>query len=240
MGRAIGQVATAAGAEAAIESTAYTEPTVGAQRSLKSSNAADTAAGTGARTVRITYYSLAADGTVAGPFTEIVVLNGVTAVPTVALNIALIEKMEVLTAGAGGVAAGTLTLTVDNAGAGATIGTIAAGARQTLWAHHYVPTGGQCRVADLSIAGGDAAAAAFSLRSARYLAAGVVAPELELTGSMLANNATSPPGGEYLYPVPPLVAGPARIRAYVTPANANAQTSRLSFGYVDSRVGFGS
>lgn len=237
MGRAIGQVATAAGAEAAIEATTYTEPTAGAQRSLASSSALDTAAGTGARQVRVTYYTLAADGTIAGPFAELVTLNGVTAVPMVALNVALVEKLEVLAAGSGGVAAGTISLFVNNAGAGGTIGTIAAGARQTFWGHHYVASKRQCRVADFAIAGGDAAGAAFSLRSAQYGAAGI-GPELELTGSMLASNATSPAGGEYLYPTPPLVLGPARIRGYVTPANGNAQTSRASFGYVDSVVGF--
>lgn len=240
MGRAIGQVATSAGAEAAIEATAYTEPTAGAQRSLKSSSAADAAAGTGARQVRITYYKLSALGAVTGPFVEVVTLNGVTAVPTVATDMALIEKMEVIAVGSGGVPAGTLTLTVDNAGLGATIGTIAAGARQTLWGHHYVPTGSQCRITDVAIAGGDAAAAAFSLRQAAYAAAGI-GPELELSGAMLANNATSPPGGEYGYSpqAPLLVAGPARIRAYATPANANAQTSRCSFGFADVRAGFG-
>lgn len=234
MPRAIGQIATSAGTEAAIEATAYTEPTSGAQRALKSSSASDAAAGTGARQVRITYYSLAADGTIAGPFVETVTLNGTSAVPTVATNMALIEKMEIVSVGSGGVAAGTITLTVDNAGAGATIGTIAAGARQTLWAHHYVPSKRQCRVTDVAVAGGDAAAAAFSLRAQAYPTP--PGGELETTGAVLANNAAAPPSSEYAFPPggQPIVMGPARLRAYVTPANSNAQTSRLSFGFVDS------
>lgn len=232
MPRAIGQIATAAVTEAAVEATAYTEQTSGAQRSLKSSSVNDTAAGTGARQVRITYFTLDALGNVLGPFTETVTLNGTTAVPTVGLNIALIEKMEIVAAGSGGVAAGTITMTVDNAGAGATIGTIAAGARQTLWAHHYVASKKQCKVTDFCVSGGDPAAATFSVRSAGYVA-GAVSPELEVTGGVGANNANGA-GRELVYSAPGLIIGPARLRAYVTPANVNAQTSNASFGFVDS------
>jgi hypothetical protein len=174
MPRAIGQIATTANTEAAVEATIYTEQTSGAQRALKSSSVNDTnAAGTGARQVRITFYTLTADGTIAGPFIETVNLNGTTAVPTVNTNIALIEKMEIVAAGSGGVAAGTITLTVDNAGAGATIGTVS------------------------------------------------------------ANNAGSTPR-EVTLADGGLGVGPARLRAYVTPANVNAQTSLASFGLVEA------
>jgi hypothetical protein len=230
MPRAIGQIATSAATEAPIEATTYTEPTSGAQRALKSSSASDTAAGTGARQVRVTYYTLAADGTIAGPFVETVTLNGTTAVPTVATTIALVEKMEIVGAGSGGVAAGTITMTVDNAGAGATIGTIAAGARQTLWAHHYVPSKRQCKVTDFIVSGGDAAAATFSIRKLAYPTP--PGSELEVTGGVGANNAGSTPR-EVTLADGGLVIGPARLRAYVTPANVNAQTSLASFGYVD-------
>jgi len=127
-----------------MRSTAYTEPASAAQRSMSSSSASDTSAGTGARTVRITYY----DNTGAGPLTETVTLNGTTAVNTVATNIRFIEKMEVVTAGSGGVNAGTVSLFVSTAGGGGTVGTIGIGSlvpsvgdNKTLWAHHYVAAG---------------------------------------------------------------------------------------------------
>lgn len=236
MSRAAGTVATVAATEAAIESTTYTEPTTPATtaRALVSSSANDAAAGTGARQVRVTYYSLDSLGNVAGPFVEVVTLNGVTPVPTVSLAMTLIEKIEIVAVGSGGVAAGTIKMTVDAAGAGATIGSIAAGARQTLWAHHYVASKHQCRVTDLVVSGGDAAQALVSLRALSYPTP--PGGELEVTGQVGTNNATPAPR-EIAYPSPPLVLGPARIRAYVTPGS-NAQTTVASFGFVDSVSGF--
>lgn len=124
-----------------MRATAYTEPAAAAQRSMASANAADTAAGTGARTVLITYY----DGAGAGPFTTTVTLNGTTPVNTTATDIRFIEKMEVLTVGSGGANAGIITLFGGTAGGGGTVGTIgygtvlgATGDNRTLWSHHYV------------------------------------------------------------------------------------------------------
>jgi hypothetical protein len=133
-----------AGTLQVMRSTVYTEPASAAQRSLSSSSASDTAAGVGARTVKITYY----DGAGAGPLTETVTLNGVGAVNTVAIDIRFIEKMEVVTSGSTGTNVGTITLFGSTGGGGGTVGTIgigsvlvAVGDGQTLWAHHYVTTG---------------------------------------------------------------------------------------------------
>ena len=51
-----------------VERTTYTEQTTNAQRSFASSSANDTAAGTGARTIKITYYDASGNG----PYTETV------------------------------------------------------------------------------------------------------------------------------------------------------------------------
>lgn len=125
-----------------MRATAYTEPASAAQRSMASASANDAAAGTGARTVRLTYF----DGTGAGPFTEIVTLNGTTPVNTVATNIRFIESLVVLTVGSGGANAGIITLFGSTAGGGGTVGTIgvgnivtAIGDLRTLWCHHYSP-----------------------------------------------------------------------------------------------------
>ena len=143
-----------AGTKNVMRSTAYTEPAAAAQRSLGSSSASDTAAGVGARTVRITYF----DNTGAGPFTEIVTLNGVTPVNTVATTIRFIEKMEVVTAGSTLVNVGTITLFGAAAGAGGTVGTIgignivaAVGDNTTLWAHHYCPVLYTCKLSVLVV-----------------------------------------------------------------------------------------
>lgn len=137
-GLAYGNVTVAVAATtAAVRDTTYTEQTANFQGSIRSSVAADTALGTGARTVKITY--LAQDYT--GPFTETVTLNGTTWVNLVSLDHCYIEDIEVMTVGTGLVNAGTITLVTGLAGAGTTVGSIAIGANLAYWAHHYVPTG---------------------------------------------------------------------------------------------------
>jgi hypothetical protein len=128
----------------AVRATTYTEQTVGAQRSLKSTSASDTnAAGTGARKVKITYDQ----DDVTGPFTETVNLNGTTAVTTTATDICFIEMMEVTEVGSTGANVGTISLYVNTLGTLTIIGSIGVsslavgGDNQTFWAHHYVPVG---------------------------------------------------------------------------------------------------
>lgn len=232
MARAFGQTpSTTATTEVAVESTTYTEQTSGAQRALKSSSANDAAAGTGARQVKITYYTLASDGTIAGPFTEVVTLNGTAAVATVATNIALVEKLEVIAAGSGGVAAGTISLTAASDGTGTTIWSIAAAAVRTLGAHHYVPTGWQCRLRDVAMVGGNASAALFAVKALPY-PSGV---EQVVANAMSASSAQSVQE-EFSEADPLVVVGPARVRMYTAPANSTAQVNYGGFGYEDARV----
>ena len=137
-----GNVTLAAITTAAIEKTTYTEQSANFTGSIVSASANDAAAGTGARTVRIYYMN--ATGATAG--TEDVTLNGITAVNLVTTTKCFIERMEVLTAGSGSVNAGIITLKTGAAGAGTTVGTIAAGDNVTFWAHHYVVTGKVCNI----------------------------------------------------------------------------------------------
>lgn len=141
-GRSFGYTGTNSATPKTVRAMVYTAPGNNAQRSIVSTNVADAAAGTGARTVKITYM----DATGAGPFTETITLNGTTPVNTVGVNIALIERMDVMTVGSGGGNAGTINLMTGLAGAGSIIGSIAAGDNQTNWAHHYVPVGKTCYV----------------------------------------------------------------------------------------------
>jgi len=73
-----------------------------------SSSASDTAAGTGVRTVKITYID--ALGTVGAQNTTTVTLNGTTAVSLGAVRALAIQWAEVATVGSGGVAAGDITI----------------------------------------------------------------------------------------------------------------------------------
>jgi hypothetical protein len=76
----------------------------------------------------------------AGPYTEVVTLNGTTAVNTVATNIRFITSLEVATAGSLGNNQGTITLFGSTAGGGGTVGTIALNDNKTNWCHRYVGT----------------------------------------------------------------------------------------------------
>ena len=157
-----GYVATSAATSVAVRASTYVPGSANAQRSLSSSSANDSSAGTGARTVKITYY----DNVMAGPFTDTVTLNGVTAVNTAATNIRYIEKLEVLTVGSTGSNAGTVTMFLAAAGAGGTMATINIGDNATFWAQHYVAAGKTCYI------GGLRAGATVTNGSVTLLAAG--------------------------------------------------------------------
>jgi hypothetical protein len=143
----VGYISTAATTRVPVRATTLTEQTTNAQRSIVSANANDTAAGTGARTVRIKYL----DQNLNGPYTETVTLNGVTPVNTVNTNICYIESYEVLTAGSGGVNAGIISLKAATGGGGATICSIAAGDNRIFYTMHYVPTGYVCYITGISV-----------------------------------------------------------------------------------------
>lgn len=132
-----GYIGTAAVTTVAIRATSYIADTVAAQRSVVSSSANDSSAGTGARTIKITYY----DNSVNGPFTETITMNGTSAVNTTNTNIRFIEKIEVMTVGSTGANAGTISLKQNTGGGGSTLGSIAVSDNSTYWAHHYVPAG---------------------------------------------------------------------------------------------------
>jgi hypothetical protein len=205
-----------AGSFNAIRATVYTEPTANAQRSIASANAADTSAGTGARTVEITYYTQTCDG----PFTETVTLNGTTPVNTVATNICFIESIVVKTIGSGGANAGIITLYASTGGGGGTIGTIAVGTlvigvgdNRTLWSHHYVAA---TKTASLtSFIPGGSGSTTFLLRTKDPTSS--LSPEIFLNGTLITTQAQF----RREFPSPVSVVGPARIVAYGIPTSNN-------------------
>jgi len=229
MPRAIGLVVTAATDEVDIAATTYNEQTSGAQRSVKSADAGDAAAGTGIRTLRIVYYALSA-GVITGPFVEVLTMNGTTAVPTVATNIALIEKMEAVTVGSGGGAAGAITLYANAAGGSTAIAQIGQSFNRTFLAHHYVPSNRRCHISDVQAFGGNATAALTSLKRKAIPSANQA--DLVVSGPYITS-ATVPavaplPDAPYS-PIP----GPCRLHMQVTPGNNTSQMTLASFGFYE-------
>ena len=223
-----GRVVTNSTSEVPVRSTAYVEQTSGAQRSIASTSANDAAAGTGARSVRITYYTLSG-GVVGGPFTEDVTLNGTTPVNTVATDIALIEQIRLVTAGSGGVAAGIIQLFTGTSGGGSVFASIAAGVRETFYAHHYIPSGRTMFITDAyaSSTASQGNVQTFVARRQRFDLANaaevIVIDGLEVQGSGGAN--------QVLFTTPRTVRGPARLTWYVTPQNSNSATQKLASSY---------
>lgn len=84
-------------------SSSYVQLTTAVAMELVSSSANDTAAGTGARTVQV----IGLDGSYV-PFTETVTLNGTTPVALANTSAIAINALKVLTAGSGGINAGTI------------------------------------------------------------------------------------------------------------------------------------
>lgn len=83
--------------------TAYVQLTAGVAMEVVSNSANDTAAGTGARTVKVS--GVTGDYV---PFVETITLNGATPVPLVNTSAIAINSMEVMTAGSGGTNAGRI------------------------------------------------------------------------------------------------------------------------------------
>jgi hypothetical protein len=224
-GFAFGDIAlSAVVSNTAVRRTIYTEQTTNAQRSLVSANANDTSAGTGARTVRITYYT----ATFTGPFTEVVTLNGTTPVNTVATDICYIEKLEVVTAGSGGTNAGIISLKAATAGGGATVWSIGAGDLQTYGALHYVATGKTCYITSLSVVinGGQGV---FFLRSKPLS----VSNSVEAQVSDYVRMATQAGSITRTYGTAIPISGPARLTAYVNTEANTALTYRAAFDFYD-------
>ena len=225
-GLAVGYITTSSTTDVPIRSTTYTEQAADAQRSIASSSASDTAAGTGARTVKITYY----DSTGAGPFTETVTLNGTTAVATASSTICFIEKMEVMTVGSTGSNVGTLTLFVNNAGGGGTIGTIAATINRTFWAHHYVPTGKTTYVT--AVTGHNNNNSNATTLSLRAKPIGGTAPE-QVIGSYVRVAGSSSIQSSLDYNQAIFAVGPARVILYGAPESNPAIITRAAFAFYD-------
>lgn len=230
MPRTLGIVVTAATTEVALYNKTYNEQTTGAQRSLKSASANDTALGTGIRSVRIIYYKLGVGGAITGPFVEVVAMNGASAAPTVATDIALIEKMEAASVGSGGKAAGDITLYSAADGTGTAIAILGQDDVQTLLAHHYVASGKTLHITDVQVSGGFSTACRAALK--RKASPFANAPALFHSGPFISSTSVqcvSP----MLDEAHTIITGPARVRLEVTPGTADAQLTVGSFGWYE-------
>jgi len=218
-----GYVGTSAIAGVAVRATSYIAQASAVQRSINSTSANDTSAGTGARTVRVFFF----DGSVNGPNTEDVTLNGTTAVNMVATNVQYIEKIQVLTVGSVGSNVGTIQLWTTTVGGGSVFASIAASDNQTFWAQHYVGAGRTCYLvgfrASSTIASGGA-----TLQSTGDPGNSALAFS-NITGTLRHENVIE------LIDWDPwlMISGPNMVIVNERPDNAIVQTAYASFDYVE-------
>ena len=226
-GRATGYTATSAASNKTIRATTYTPQTVTGQRSVASSSANDTAAGTGAQQIMLTYLTSA--------FvleSELITLNGTTPVNTVGTDILYVESMVVTQTGtSSGTNLGTISLYTGTAGSGSVWASIAVnsgvGDNMTFWAAHYVPAGVTCYITSM-------AAAAYGVLGTMSL--------LRHGNPSLTNQPLTQIGPTLLHPagdqrehqfqVPLAVQGPDLIEMISHPVSATSDTSLGTFEYV--------
>ena len=220
-----GQIATSANTLVKVLKNAYTEQTTNAQRSFVSSSANDTSAGTGARTLLLTYY----DQNMAGPFTETITMNGVSNVNTVSSTICFVESIVVATTGSGLTNAGTITMKAAAAGGGATITTLSAGDNRTLWAQHYVGVGLTCYITAFRGCSNTNGATAGAITYINKVPLGLF--ELQISGKQhyIGNVGTI----QVAQTMPIQVVGPAKIIQYVIPESATANTMFADFDFYE-------
>lgn len=224
-GIAVGYVNTTAVTNVPLRATTYTEQAANFTGSVVSANAADAAAGTGARTLRITWMNAA--GTVVG--TENVTLNGTTAVNLVTTTKCFIEKIEVLTVGSGGTNAGILTLWTGAGGTGTAVGTVVAGDGRTYWAHHYVVSGKTVNITGMTgLSNNSSNNTVFSLQGVAIPVANQFATQISdwITGGLV--NQTLRTYGSLIK-----LAGPARVTMFGAPGGSPNIKSQGSFDYYD-------
>lgn len=123
----------------------YIFPTAPMQMEIVSASANDAAAGTGIRTVEIFYLNANYEQK-----REVVTLNGITVVPTVANDILRVNGLRAETAGSGGVAAGLITL--RHLSDTPVYASIAIGERESKQFIYTVPAGKCVYLEDLLIA----------------------------------------------------------------------------------------
>lgn len=217
-----------------VRQTTYNEQTTAAQRSIISTSAADSSAGTGARTVDIIYY----DSSVNGPFVETVTLNGTTAVNTVNTNICFIESIIVRTIGSNGSNVGNLNLYTGLNATGTIFAAVGLGAvatgvgdNRTFYAHHYVAPG-------RSFTGYTVTAGYFIAGTGRTTVTVVRArnPTVPTSPFQVISEFIVTPGGASTirpYAVNIKLSGPAVVVAFVTPTQ-NASTAICSFDWSEA------
>lgn len=194
-------------------------PDAGQQMALVSTSANDTAAGIGVRTVDIHYIDSSGDQQ-----TELVTMNGVTPVNTVATNIRFVQEIHAITTGSNLLAVGTISIATS--GTPANIYTqIQPGTNQSLNTARMVPTGKTLIITSYHAStGGAAGGKSVDIRIRATNHAGLITPRIFhfIDNFMSFNSATD---RNYTQPIFVPSLSIVKCTAYATAAGTDTQAS---------------
>lgn len=201
--------------------------TAGARRSIASSSASDSSAGTGARKVRLLYIS-SLDGT---EKQEVLTLAGTTPVNTVATDIQNINAIQVIAAGSVGVTVGTLTLYATTAGGGGAIAQVGVGESISNTATYWVPTNKRLYVVSLQVY--TSLDCEFELeRTVDYSALGGGSSVRDIIAHKILGAKQAASESSSGYPAP-LIVGPGQRFAFYVANALNSTVTGLATGWIE-------
>jgi len=164
---------------------------------------------------------------------EIITLNGIFYVNTVATNIQYIEHITVLTTGSSTANVGVLTLITGANGIGTIIGTVSIGDNQSLWGHHYITTGKTCAITGISCGHNGTtvgSGALFTLNSKSLSFSN--APQIQVSDFVRLYGQSSTFSRIYSSPIK--IIGPALITTYITPETSGTTIYRSAFDFFEA------
>jgi len=202
----------------------WSEQTVGAQRSIKSDSVNDTSGGSGVRKIQIKYIS-SVDGL---EKSEVIALNGTTAVNTVATDIKFITKLKAVDVGSVGFADGTVSMMTAVSGGGVVMAEILAGKLELLSSVIYVPTGKSLFVSRVEMTTNDEAVYQFQItEDLTSLGGGANVPDIEF-GAHIRKE-----GGFADLATPIKVCGGQKFEVYVSPEGAGNTFHVNIYGWIE-------
>lgn len=224
-----GYTTTSSTSFTAVMGTLYTEQASGARRSLVSTSANDSAAGTGARKIRVRYFK----SDLSGPFEEDVTLNGTTPVDMTvgAIDARFFDSLKVIEAGSLLANVGTINLKAAVTGGGVTVGSIAPSDNETNWCHRYIPSVRALKIFDFGghvrgIYGG-----ALHLRASKPITSNSVE---ETIAPVLRTEPGKNNIREFIRPI--TVEGPARVVLYAKADNAASMDWLAGFNFFEEEA----
>lgn len=171
------------------------QPSVAQQMQLVSTSALDTAAGIGAQQVEITYLTSPTNPT--EPFkkkTEIITMNGLVAINTLATDIFRIDYVRVSRAGSAGVAIGAIS--IQSVGGAITFERINAGSLNSASLTHYIEKGFGSMMTDFTLGCTTTAGTVFSIVATKIDSSGNHVGDIvfqsEISDGALSNNLITP------------------------------------------------